>query len=109
MPLPPEQQFLASILARHQQLREHDRSPETIDAWQQKKASLREKLLASWGGFPKEPCDLAPRKMGELRRDGYRVEKLVFQTRPGVLMTANAYVPDREGKLPAVLCVHGHW
>ena len=24
-------------------------------------------------------------------------------------MTANAYVPDRPGKLPAVLAVHGHW
>jgi dienelactone hydrolase len=24
-------------------------------------------------------------------------------------MTANAYVPDRPGKVPAVLCVHGHW
>ncbi len=52
---------------------------------------------------------LAPRKIGELRRDGYRVEKLTFQTFPGVRMTANAYVPDGGGPFPAVLCVHGHW
>jgi len=109
MSLPPDQQFLAFILDRHKQLRDADRSPETVDAWNQQKSSLREKLLASWGGFPQEPCDLAPRQLGELRRDGYRVEKIVFETRPGVLMTANAYVPDREGKFPAVLCVHGHW
>jgi dienelactone hydrolase len=44
-----------------------------------------------------------------LKRDGYRVEKIVFQTRPGVQMTANAYVPDGDGKRPAVLVVHGHW
>lgn len=109
MPPPPDQQFLAFILDRHKQLRDADRLPETVDAWNQQKSSLREKLLSSWGGFPKEPCGLAPRQVGEIRRDGYRVEKIVFETRPGVLMTANAYVPDRKGKLPAVLCVHGHW
>src|SRR4029079_8534019 len=43
------------------------------------------------------------------KRDGYRVEKISFQTRPGVWMTANAYVPDKKGKLPAILQVHGHW
>ena len=47
--------------------------------------------------------------LGTLERDGYRVEKLVFQTRPGVWMTANAYVPDAPGKHPAILVVHGHW
>jgi dienelactone hydrolase len=44
-----------------------------------------------------------------LQRAGYRVEKLVLQTRPGLLMTANAYVPDGVGRRAAVLCVHGHW
>ncbi|MFO1004458.1 MAG: acetylxylan esterase [Planctomycetaceae bacterium] len=72
-------------------------------------AVVRKKLLESWGGFPETPCDLAPRKLDELDRDGYKLEKLVIQTFPGVWMTAHAYVPKKEGKLPAVLCVHGHW
>jgi dienelactone hydrolase len=109
MPVDPRQQFLASIHERHRQLRAGDTLPETIEAWHAHKAMLRRKLVESWGGFPPEPCDLAPRKLGELTRDGYRVEKIVFQTRPGVLMTANAYVPAGEGRRPAVLCVHGHW
>ena len=52
---------------------------------------------------------LAPKKLGEIQRDGYRIEKLIFQTRPGVWMTANAYVPDKAKteKVPAIL--HGHW
>ena len=107
--LEPARQFLAFIHRRHDELRGGDTLPETLDAWRAQKQSLRERLLASWGGFPKEPCDLAPQKLGELKRDGYRVEKIVLQTRPGVLMTANAYVPDGGGKRPAVLCVHGHW
>src|SRR5205823_6870828 len=58
---------------------------------------------------PDQKCPLDPQTHGTLRRDAYAVEKLIFQTRPGVWMTANAYVPDRKGKLPAILMVHGHW
>jgi dienelactone hydrolase len=105
----PAKQFLAHIHRRWQELRGADKLPESVDEWTKAKQLLRQKLLESWGGFPKEACDLAPQKLGELARDGYRVEKIVFQTRPGVFMTANAYVPAGEGKRPAVLCVHGHW
>jgi dienelactone hydrolase len=109
MPLDPSQQFLAFILSRHSKLRAADQPPESLDAWRERKRAIREKFLESWGGFPETPCDLAPQTLGELRRDGYRIERIVFQTRPGVLMTANAYVPEGSGRRPAVLCVHGHW
>ncbi|RPI78841.1 MAG: acetylxylan esterase, partial [Planctomycetaceae bacterium] len=109
MPADPKQVFLDVILKRFDALRKGDVLPANPDAWQKQKQDLRQKLLATWGGFPTEPCDLAPQKLGELQRDGYRVEKIIFQTRPGVYMTANAYVPAGEGKRPAVLCVHGHW
>jgi dienelactone hydrolase len=105
----PAQQYLAHILRRWQELRGADTLPETLEDWTKAKQLLRQKLLESWGGFPEQACDLAPQKIGEVDLDGYRVEKIVFQTRPGVLMTANAYVPAGEGKRPAVLCVHGHW
>ena len=53
-----------------------------------------------------------PQQHGEvLKRDGYTVEKIAFQTRPGVRMTANLYIPDGAKKkpAPAILMVHGHW
>lgn len=90
-------------------LRSADAAPATLGDWNRQRAELRANLLKAWGGFPAEPCALNPKKLGELQREGYRVEKLIFQTRPNVWMTANAYVPDRPGKLPTVLCVHGHW
>ena len=55
---------------------------------------MRQQLATAWGGFPTEPCPLEPKKLGELPRDGYRVEKILLQTRPGVWLTANAYVPE---------------
>ncbi|MBS0205495.1 MAG: acetylxylan esterase [Planctomycetes bacterium] len=91
------------------ELREGDEAPRSMDEWQHRRAELKSHLLAAWGGFPDQPCNLEPRILGEFQRDGYRVEKLAFQTRPGIWMTANTYVPDKSGRLPAILMVHGHW
>ena len=103
------QRFLNSLLKRFDTLRSGDRLPESPEAWQGQRTELRRQLINSLGGFPTDKCALEPRVVGSLLRDGYRIEKIVFQTLPGVLMTANAYVPAGEGKRPAVLCVHGHW
>ncbi len=107
--------FLAFIKSQGESLRANDVAPTNSDEWQARRMKLRQILVEAWGGFPAEPCELAPRKLGELKRDGYRVEKIVFQTRPGMWMTANAYVPEPKDadkspkKNPTVLCVHGHW
>lgn len=107
----PEQQFLAFIKSQGAALRANDRPPADANEWQQRRTKLRENLLKAWGGFPETPCELAPRILGEIQRDGYRIEKLIFQTRPGVWMTANAYIPDKAKteKVSAILHVHGHW
>ena len=105
----PDTMFLDFVRHQAAELRSHDKPPATLAEWQERRAVLRKRLEEAWGGLPATPCPLQPRVVGTLRRDGYRVEKILFQTRPGVWMTANAYVPDRPGKLPAVLCVHGHW
>ncbi|MBP88546.1 MAG: acetylxylan esterase [Planctomycetaceae bacterium] len=102
-------QFLTFVQQRAIAMRSADEPPASLDEWKTQRATLRQQLIRSWGGFPKERCPLEPRILGELKRDGYRLEKVVLQTRPGVLMTANAYVPDGEGRQSAVLCVHGHW
>lgn len=104
-----KQEFPEFIWAQGVALHANDHVPESLEQWHQQRSALRKNLEAAWGGFPKEPCDLAPQKLGELQRDGYRIEKIIFQTRPNVWMTANAYVPAKTGKLPAMLCVHGHW
>lgn len=102
-----------NVFVKHQAaiMRANDDAPATLEDWQKTRSDLRDLLLKAWGGFPSEPCPLEARKLGEIVRDGYRVEKIVFQTMPGVWMTANAYVPDGKPNqtFPAVLCVHGHW
>lgn len=108
-PQPPANAYLDFVraeAARHQAGRAF---PANVAEWESQAHALRGSLAAAWGEFPAALAPLEPRVLGELRREGYRVEKLVFQTRPGVWMTANAYVPDKPGRHPAVLAVHGHW
>jgi dienelactone hydrolase len=67
-------------------------------------------MAAAMGPVPEKPCPLEPKLMGVLRRPGYQIEKRIFQSRPGVWVTASLYVPDpAPRKAPAVLAVHGHW
>ncbi len=107
----PAKRFNIFVKQQAAIMRANDNAPGTIEDWQKARADLRDLLLKAWGGFPAEKCPLEARNLGEIQRDGYRVEKIVFQTMPGVWMTANAYVPDGKPDqvFPAVLCVHGHW
>jgi cephalosporin-C deacetylase-like acetyl esterase len=106
---PAPGEYLEFIRNQAAALHDGDAPPATLAAWRQRRDELRVALADALGQFPTDPCPLEPRVLGTLKRDGYRVEKVVFQTRPGVLMTANAYVPDGPGKHAAILCVHGHW
>ncbi|HYN03973.1 MAG TPA: acetylxylan esterase [Vicinamibacteria bacterium] len=70
---------------------------------------LRRKALAVIGGLPAEKSPLNARVTGTIRMDGYRIEKLVFESLPGIHVTALVYVPEGPvGKKPAVLVACGH-
>src|SRR5712691_3197968 len=70
---------------------------------------LRQKLQQMIGGLPAVKTDLHPRVTGRIQMDGFSVEKLIFQSLPGVYVTALVYVPDDHSKKhPAVLVPAGH-
>ena len=70
---------------------------------------LHSKLLEMIGGLPAEKTDLHPEITGTIQRDGYSIEKLIFQSLPGVYVTALVYSPDDHSqKHPAVLVPAGH-
>ncbi|HSD26795.1 MAG TPA: acetylxylan esterase, partial [Vicinamibacteria bacterium] len=70
---------------------------------------LRRKALALIGGLPEAKTALAARITATIPMDGYRIEKLVFESRPGLHVTALVYVPDApDGRKPAVLLACGH-
>ena len=104
-----QSQFLEFVQKYAFQLRSSATLPQSRQAWDEQRTQLRARLLASWGGFPQTPSPLKPRVVGQFQRDGYCVENVLLETRPGIQMTANIYLPDGDGPHPAMLCVHGHW
>jgi dienelactone hydrolase len=79
----------------------------TPDAWNHRRDELRGKFLAALGAFP-ERTPLNARVVGRDRRDGYAVERVVFESRPGHHVTAVLYLPEAEPPLPGVLVPCGH-
>jgi dienelactone hydrolase len=71
-------------------------------------AAVREKIRACFGPFPRK-TPLNARITGVLERDSYRIEKVIFESRPELLVTGNLYVPKGgAGRCPGVLGVCGH-
>lgn len=71
---------------------------------------VRQKIKQSFGlDDPPEKTPLKPRVTGVVERGAYRIEKLIFESRPGFLVTANLYVPKgRKSPMPAVVGTCGH-
>lgn len=67
-----------------------------------------EKVRQCFGPLPlKTP--LNARVTGRVERDAYAVENVIFESRPGFLVTGNLYVPKgRKFPLPGVVGVCGH-
>ncbi len=89
----------------HKERLERIRTPEDVA---QQQAYVRTRLEQALGGFP-EKTPLRAQVLGSLQRDGYRIEKLVFESLPRLYVTANVYVPTtRNPPFPAVLGTSGH-
>jgi hypothetical protein len=70
---------------------------------------LEKNLLAMLGGLPGERTPLHPQITGKIQMNGFHIEKLIFESLPGVYVSALVYVPEDGIKQhPAVLVPVGH-
>ncbi|HUT32911.1 MAG TPA: hypothetical protein VNE39_05485 [Planctomycetota bacterium] len=77
--------------------------------WERFRDARLKALRDSLGTFPPVPTSLDAEATKTLDGDGYRIECLVFETRPGLIATANLYVPQPlRPKMPGFLLVHSH-
>ena len=80
----------------------------TRNDWIARQKKVKEKLLELVGPFP-EKTPLNAKITGILKKDGYRIEKIVYEAMPGYYVTGCLYVPEGiKGKVPAILNVIGH-
>jgi dienelactone hydrolase len=74
---------------------------------EKRQKELRAAFINSLGGFP-ERTPLNARTVGRTQRDGYRIEKVIFESRPNHHVTATLYLPDGKGPFPGVINPIGH-
>jgi dienelactone hydrolase len=80
----------------------------TADDWIRRQSEVKKKLMGFMGTFP-EKGPLNPRVTGIIKKDGYRIEKIVYESFPGLYVTGCLYVPEKIKKnAPAILNVIGH-
>ena len=79
-------------------------------AFEKRKAAMRKAFIDGIGGFP-ERTPLNARTTAVVKRDGYTIEKVLFESQPKLYVTALAFVPDPakfKAPYPAVIVPCGH-
>ena len=85
--------------------------PKSLEAWEKRAAELRLRILVATGLYPLPPkTPLNAVIHGKFERPGFTVEKVYFESYPGLFVTGLLFRPSNPppGKLPAVLNPHGH-
>jgi len=81
----------------------------TKGAAERRQAAVRQKLLNAIGGLPDRRGKPSVKTFGTVEADGFRVERLAYESLPGFWVTANVYVPTAgSGPFPAIVVAPGH-
>lgn len=79
-------------------------APAQIRAYQKR---LRAFFIKQLGGFPRR-SPLNAKVVGKLDEEGFRIEKVIFDSQPNHRITATLYLPKSNGPWPAVVVASGH-
>jgi cephalosporin-C deacetylase-like acetyl esterase len=93
-----------AALDRRSEVYERLKSSDQVHEYQQR---LREFFIKQLGGFP-ERTPLNARTVRKIEADGYRIENVIFESRPQHHVTANLYLPNGPGPFPGVVVSSGH-
>jgi cephalosporin-C deacetylase-like acetyl esterase len=76
---------------------------------EKRNAFVREKVVQMLGGLP-DRSPLGAITVKVIQKDGYRIENVMFQSRPDFWVTGNLYVPTTgNGPFPAIISPCGHY
>lgn len=85
------------------------RSIKTKADWEKFRDERIAKLRESLGRFPAPPQSVKVVTTKKLEADGCTVECIIYESRPGLYVTANLYVPkDTSKPMPGFIVVHSH-
>lgn len=109
IPVDPVLHWMDQIAQQEMQAREDTFAKiHTVAEAEQRKKYVRSKLIELMGGLPDYHGPLNARITGRIQANGYVIEKLIFESLPGIYVTANVYRPNQPGKYPGILFQSGH-
>ena len=77
--------------------------------WEKFRDETRAALRRSLGDFPAPPKQLNVRVTGRIKGDGFTIENVVYESRPGWWVTGNLYLPAKpQAEMPGILLSHSH-
>jgi len=80
----------------------------TKEDWINRQKKVKDILLKTVGPFP-EKTPLNAKVTGIVKKEGYKIEKIIYESMPGFYVTGCLFIPDGiKGKRPAILFVSGH-
>ncbi len=84
--------------------------PESREVWEKRADQVRLQMRVALGIYP-EPTRTPLNAVvhGRIEGEDYTVEKVFFESMPGLFVTGSLFRPKTPGAHPAVLCPHGHW
>ncbi|HEO71126.1 MAG TPA: hypothetical protein ENN80_07675, partial [Candidatus Hydrogenedentes bacterium] len=89
---------------RRRAVYEEVKTPEDCAAYQER---LHAFYVEQLGGWP-ERTPLNAQVVGAEAKDGYRLEKVIYESRPDFFVTALLHLPDADPPYPGVLVPCGH-
>src|SRR5262245_57445238 len=109
--MPPRKMLLAYLLGQAQKHFDTRRSAvaalKSPGDVQKRQQELKARFIEALGGLP-EKTPLKARVVGKVQRDGYCIEKVIYESRPNHQVTATLYLPQGKPPFPAVLMPIGH-
>ena len=89
------------------------RTLKSREAYDARRQELREKMTEAVGGvdFKRTPLNANAKVVDRVVREGYRVDKVIFESRPGVYVTGLVFLPDEAKFKPpyrGILLPCGH-
>ncbi|MCE9568291.1 MAG: acetylxylan esterase [Planctomycetes bacterium] len=81
----------------------------TKEEWTKYRDARIQALRDSLGTFPEAPKNMVVKVTRELEGDGFRIHNILYESRPGMWVSANLYLPAKPPeKMPGIIIAHAH-
>ncbi len=82
----------------------------SLEKWKERQLEIKKTLMDIAGPFP-EKTPLNAKIMRTVKKEGFRIEHIIFESQPGFYVTSSLFIPDglkKKEKAPAVIYCSGH-